>query len=264
MDCRSVLWGFGVGLLGVAAGCSTVPTNPMQQIECAKQAAEAPPAKGKTLARRQPKAESCVAFGNFRLHESMIPGKAEGDQQQLRQQAREAFQQALKIDPKCLEAQVGLARLCTVEGRDDQAIGAFRTVIKAHPQEPSLWFELGMCHGRRKEWSPAVQALSRASELAPQNRHYANMLGNCLARAGAYQQAFECFRRIDGEARAHYNLARMLRHMKQDDLCWQQLQLAVQKDPKLQEARTLLAQMDADRASSVVRVRFEEQPQQQP
>ena len=75
---------------------------------------------------------------------------------------------------------------------------------------------------------------------------------------------FECFRRIDGEARAHYNLARMLRHMKQDDLCWQQLQLAVQKDPKLQEARTLLAQMDADRASSVVRVRFEEQPQQQP
>jgi hypothetical protein len=42
---------------------------------------------------------------------------------------------------------------------------------------------------------------------------------------------------------AHYQLARMLHHMNQDELARQCALIAVQKDPNLEQARTLLGQL---------------------
>src|SRR5262249_16060615 len=103
-------------------------------------------------------------------------------------------------------------------------------------------------------------ALSKACELAPSDRQAAHALGYCLARAGAYDQSLACFRRVDGEARAHYNLGRMLLHMKQSEMGRQHLQVALQIEPELTEAKELLA--GATRGASVygpvVPVQFEQ------
>src|SRR5205823_192973 len=48
----------------------------------------------------------------------------------------------------------------------------------------------------------------------------------------------------NGPAKAHYNLARVLRHMNQNELARQHTVLALEQDPHLTVARALLAEMD--------------------
>ena len=52
------------------------------------------------------------------------------------------------------------------------------------------------------------------------------------------------FKRVMDEGQAHYNLARLLHHDKQDDLSRLHLQLALQANPKLAQAQDFLAQLD--------------------
>jgi hypothetical protein len=70
------------------------------------------------------------------------------------------------------------------------------------------------------------------------------MLGFTLARAGRFDEGFALLSRYNGEARAHYDLARMLRHMNQPQPARRHAALAVEKDPSLAEARSLLAELD--------------------
>jgi tetratricopeptide (TPR) repeat protein len=101
-----------------------------------------------------------------------------------------------------------------------------------------------MCYARKKEWTPAVQDFQKAVELDPENRPFANTLGFALARAGQYDESLRCFARLQGEAMAHYQLARMLQHLQQTDLCRQHLELALAKDPKLDAARQMKDPLD--------------------
>ncbi len=261
MDCRASLL-LGLGLLVSAAGCT--PSSPYvrpsdtQVIEVEKPVET----KAKSKGKRQPTPEACVKFGDFILRESAAPGRSEAEQRQMLDQARRAYQQALQIDAKYLPAHRGLAQVYLAEGDHEHAISSYQASLKIFPRDPSLWCELGMAHARNKEWQPAITALSKACDLAPQDRQLAHALGNCLARAGAYDQSLECFLRVDSEARAHYNVGRMLLHMKQNELALQHLRFAVQKEPELKEARELLSRIEGDSktAEEVVPAQFEQQP----
>src|SRR5207253_2655498 len=115
--------------------------------------------------------------------------------------------------------------------------------------------------GRRKEWEPAGDAMGHAADLEPTNRQYANVLGFCLARAGRYDQSLAYFTRVVGEARAHFNVGRMMMHNGQADAARQQLELALQREPNLAEARELLAQLNRPQnrpAQAVVPVQYQE------
>lgn len=157
-------------------------------------------------------------------------------------QAMAAYKQALQLDPKFTSATARIARLHEKMGQVAVAEAHFLQAVKDHPDDPSLWCELGMFHGRQKRFDQAVECLGRAVSLEPESQIYANHLGWGLARAGRFDESFEHFRRTLGPARAHYNLARMARHLKQEDLCQQHLQAALQIEPQLADARRMLEQ----------------------
>ncbi len=257
MDCRASLL-LGLGLLAGTAGCT--PTSFVKPSEAQSAKAEKP-AETKKLAKRKPSAEACVTFGDFLLKEATGGKRSEVEQRQMLDQARRAYQQALEINPKYLPAHRGLAQVYLAEGDSERAFTSYQASLKVFPQEPLLWYDLGLAHGRNKEWQPAVDALAQACDLAPGDRRYVHALGYCLARAGAYDQSVDCFRRVDSEARAHYNVARMLLQMNQTELGRQHLQLALKIEPELKEAKELLARADAGHGSAitVVPVQFEQQ-----
>jgi tetratricopeptide (TPR) repeat protein len=192
---------------------------------------------------------TCVAFGDFRVRESQSPGHSLEDQRQMRVEAKQAYGQALEIEPSCVEAYRGLAQVYSADEDYELAIGAYNAALRITPRDAKLWFELGMMRSRRKQWDPAIDALGHAAELEPENRQYANVLGFCLARAGCYEQSLACFSRVLGAARAHFNVSRMMVHDGHLDAAKQQLQLALQKEPKLIEARELLAQLERPAAA---------------
>ena len=185
-----------------------------------------------------------MKFGDFAAQEAAAPEKTLVQVQELRDTSRKAYQQALSIDPNCLSAYQGLTALYVSMKDYKHAIATYQDGLQHRPNEASLWYELGMCYARQKEWELALQHLNKAAELEPESRKYANALGYALARAGRYNDSLIVFERLQSESEAHYNLARMLHHLNQTDLCRQQLQAALQKDPEMQPALALWAELN--------------------
>jgi tetratricopeptide (TPR) repeat protein len=251
----------GLALVLGLSGCTPgIRTSSSSRAETPP-VAQAAPSKNSKTKIRQPKADTCISFGDFRLRQAGEAGKTEADRRQYLAEARKAYLQALEIEPRSLTAQIGLARVTLGEGDHARAVAAYKATLKLYPKEALVWFELGMAHSRAKAWKPAVQALSRAADLDPKNRQYGDMLGYCLARAGAYDQSLTVFSRYVSEDQAHYNVARMMYQMKQDDLARQHLRLALTRNPKLKQAAELLVQIETGvpgKGGAVVPVRHEE------
>jgi tetratricopeptide (TPR) repeat protein len=250
MDCRKLLFP-ALSLLIGALGCShpqTVPGMPITETApppVASGSAYAPVKHDVKVVKRNPQPETCVAFGEIFASGANNQEKGSAAQEQLREKARKAYEQALALDVKCLAAYQAMAHLYIDMEDYDHAVAAYQKALQYHPQKAELWFDLGMLHSRRKDWSAALESLGRAVDLEPQNRQYINTLGFALARAGQYQVALACFGRVNNEAQANYQLARMLLHLQQLDPCRQYLLTALQKDPTLDAARELLASITA-------------------
>ena len=88
-------------------------------------------------------------------------------------------------------------------GDHDRALATYGKAAQTHPKEASVWFELGMCHARHKEWEPALQSLRKAVGLDPENRQAVNALGFCLARAGRSEESLAIFKKAPGEDHPH-------------------------------------------------------------
>jgi tetratricopeptide (TPR) repeat protein len=252
---RHKLLGWGLAAALGVAGCQHAkpPGTAAQQTASysplstttTRVAADGTPIKpAPDLPKRQPKPETCVAAASFYATEAAAPNTPPLHVQELREQARRAYEQALQVDPKHVPAYQGLGRLYADAEDTAHAVETYQKGLKVLPKEAALWYELGMVQGRRKEWGPALESLRKASELQPENHQYANAFGYGLARAGQYDEALACFQRVNGEGRAHYKLARMLQHLGQNDLARRHLEAALEKDPRLAEAQSLLRELD--------------------
>jgi tetratricopeptide (TPR) repeat protein len=197
----------------------------------------------------KPKAETLIAYGNFHIQAAHELAHSQAERDNYYDLARKSYQKALEIEPKNVLAYASLARLYVVLDDRERAMRTYERAIELGPREAALYYELGMLHGRHKEWPAAVQHLSKAVGLEPENRLYARSLGFCQARAGHYEEGFTTLARIDGEAVAHYSIARMLHHVKEKDLCRKHLQLALQIQPDLEAAREMLAGLKAEETS---------------
>jgi tetratricopeptide (TPR) repeat protein len=249
MDCRKCWW-LCFGLTAGLAGCVTNGTTTQQTPLPTQSALNPTPVpikveKEKELPKKPPSPAVCVAFGNVAAAEAADVGRSPAAADELRDRARHAYQQALDLDPNNLEAIQAMARLNVAAKDHDRAIATFQRGIKAHPKEGSLWFEMGMFQSQCKEWPAAIESLRQALALDPENRHYAKTLGFCLARAGRFDESVICLAQAMGPAEAHYNVARMQLHLKQDEAAKQHLQMALQADPEHKEAQQLLARLEA-------------------
>ncbi len=231
MDCRKPL-ALALGLMGCVAGCHSLDGPQTSTVN--KKAEDVVVQKPSTF----------VAFGDFRAKAGFSPDNDAASQRQYREEARLSYQKALEIDPKYLPAHAALGRLYVAMEDPGHAVAAYQKAVKLNDRDPALWFELGMCHGRQNEWALAVAATKKACERDPDNRLYANTLGFALARAGRHDESFEVMARANGPAKAHYNLARVLCYSNEPEKARQQLMLALQKDPELATARTMLAAID--------------------
>jgi tetratricopeptide (TPR) repeat protein len=196
------------------------------------------PAKKKTVTP-----EVAVRYGDFRLGESMGAKYPPARRDQLQEDARDAYQQALALDTKCVPAHRGLANVYLLRGDYPRAIDQYQKVLSVVPNDASLWYDAGVCANYGQQWDRAITALKRAVELDGQSRQYANALGVVLARTGRLDESLQAFARVNSEAQAHYNLGCTLRRLGDENRGRQHLEIAVQKDPKLTSAQNLLAEM---------------------
>jgi tetratricopeptide (TPR) repeat protein len=202
-----------------------------------------PLAKEKDLPKRQPQAATCVAFGDYQYESASEADRTPAQKEHLYDQARKSYQQAVKLDPQCIDAYKGLARTYQAQGNRERAVATYQEAMQALPKDASLPFELGMFQAGHKDIESALVNLKVAAELDPENRTYVTSYAYALARAGRYDESLATFRPVVGDAQAHYNVARMLHHVHEDAKCTQHLQIALAADPNLTGARQLLGEI---------------------
>jgi tetratricopeptide (TPR) repeat protein len=249
MDCRKrMLWSLAV--LGGLAGCTTTTgTNttsaPPAPAPAPAQTAQIDPDKIKKesdLPKKNPTPKTCTVWGDWAAGEADA-SQSPVDANAKRDQARKAYQQALKLDPNYLPAYQGLAKLYLALQDPEHAVATLQTGLKHHPKEAVLYFDLGMIYSNRKEWGPALENFTKAAQLEPENRLYVNTLGHAQARAGKPEEALKTYLRVNPEAKAYLNVARMMLHLNQPEQCRQYLQTALQKDPNVSGGHELVVQL---------------------
>lgn len=236
MDCRSVP-ALLVSLLLFVSGC----TWPIAGLRTNSGPAANNP--GDDTAHRP---ETYVAFGDFRAAAGFTSEVNPQQQQQLRSDARRAYQKAIELDPKHLPAHLALARLELRCENCPAARVSYRKAVELSPRESALWCEMGMCECRQKNWVEGINCLQKALQLDPANKQAGVTLGYTLARAGRWEDSLGVLRNFRGEAQARYDLARMLRHMNQPEKARQQLELALRQEPQLAGAKLLMAELQGE------------------
>jgi tetratricopeptide (TPR) repeat protein len=231
--------------MGMGLGCFPQSTVPLVANNSALPA-DKEIVTDKDLPKRQPKASTCVALGNFQLQAAVDIERSPAQKTEMYEMGRKYFQQAIKSDAKCKEAYVGLAQAYQELGDHEREVATYQKAISIFSKDASFSYALGICHARHKEWDQAIDRLKAANHIDPENRQYANALAFGLARAGRYDESLACFTKLVGEAQAHYNVARMLCHVHDTARSKQHLQMALRIQPDFAEARQLLADLEKE------------------
>jgi tetratricopeptide (TPR) repeat protein len=250
MDCRiSALVASGLMIFG--AGCVTTQSPPSSP------SSDPPPnasvQKAADGPKRPPLPVTVVSLGLLKEREADKCQDA-STKMKLYDEARQYYQQALKLDAKCRDATQGLARVYSRMDDYAHALDVYQKALDKDSKDHGLWFDLGMCYSRKKQFAQAVPCFRKALDLAPENRQYMKTLGFTLAYAGQTDQGLAMLTSAMGAGLAHYNLARVLEHQGNLEQSRQHLQLALQFNPTLEQAREMLATAPTARATIQVGV----------
>lgn len=243
MDCRmSLIVALCLGLGGIGCQTTTSRVASGPDAHAPSGAVVAKPKEGP----RKLKPETKVLMAKAFLDQSDDLTKVSPEVQiKLRDQARVAYQEAIKDDPNHIPAYRGLAKVYTKLNEMDKALETMHTAIKLEPKSGQLWADLAMCHNCRKEYDQAVQCFNKAMELEPQDHSLPRLLGFTLARAGRTEESVTLLTKHYGAEYAHFHVARMMIEMRQYDAAKVQLDLTLRANPNHLDAQLMLYRLES-------------------
>ncbi len=212
---------------------------------------------------REVESVQCELDAESRANVLVSWGLALEDSGQL-ERATEAFEQAVKAAPKWRRALLALARNYARVGRPEAALTIYRRAAKFYSHDAGVYNDLGLHLAEMRRWDQAIEALEKATELDPFTSKYHNNLGLVLAMSGRFDEALSEFKSAVGPAKAYCNLARVRLHLGDRAGARDDLQRALALMPELEEAKQLLAELEAQMAKDQERLLSEEQRAKQP
>jgi hypothetical protein len=193
--------------------------------------------------------ESLVAFADVGVEAAFVEGRSPAERDQMVDGARQQYLKAVKLDPKCKAAYIGLAKLHTKLEDYPSAVADYRQYLAIEPKDHATQHELAVVYGKMQDWANAVTACEAALAVDPGNRVYQKTLGMCLVRAGRYDEGYAAWVKVMPEAKARFFLARALEHTGQTALVKAQVQLAITADPTYQPAKDFLAYLNGEQVA---------------
>jgi len=181
-------------------------------------------------------------------HVHLAYGRWQEQQKQL-PQARESYQKALDLDPKSVDALLGLSRLEQLAGRNADAEKHLQKAQKLRPKSPLVHAAWAEYYAAQQQWGPAVKKYRDAIELAPDEPLFKHQLAVILGKSGDWDGAYTTFETIVTSGEAHYNIGYLLHQQGQLVEAERHLRLAVEAKPDLGLAVGLLAKIQKERSS---------------
>ncbi len=155
------------------------------------------------------------------------------------EKALENYNKALEKEPNNEAALLSVARLYTRQQQNAQAETYFNKVLALKPQAV-VYNELASVQQSQGKIAESQVSIQKAIELDPTSTRYRNNLAGMLVANGRSDEAVKQLEQVFPPAVANYNVAYL--HFTNQNLpaAQQHLQLALQADPNLQEARALM------------------------
>lgn len=104
-------------------------------------------------------------------------------------EAAEAYNRVLAIEPNNLPARTGLAELSVAEGRTATAIDTYRTILSLAPENRPAILSLAVLYDERGDTAAAERYLALALEFHPRDPFVHELLSRYYLRSGRYGQA---------------------------------------------------------------------------
>lgn len=107
--------------------------------------------------------------------------------------ARKAYEEALRLDPAHVPAANALAVLHAESGRFQHASDILQKLIENNPESGHLFSNLGYVHILNNEYGAAVNVLEKAVLLEPNNSRAWRNLGSAMEKLGDVERAQRAF-----------------------------------------------------------------------
>ena len=154
------------------------------------------------------------------------------------------YERVERLDPADLQVTRHLALLYDRRCDFTKADTEYRKLAKAKPRDSDTYNDWGYSYYERHQWVEAESKLNYALKLNPANSRARANLGLVLGQQERYQEAFEAFRPIVGDAQAHVNLAFVFWSKGKLQEARRECQAAQRLEPTCRQANAMLAQLD--------------------
>jgi len=176
--------------------------------------------------------DTLLALGSVRVQAANDPKRTSSNREELLEQARTIYAQALQREPQNVEVMLGMARLYHVMREKEKCLEWYQKAAKQAPNRADTWHEMGFALSAGfKDSDSALKCFHTATKLDPENRKYRKSLGFSLAYAARYEESYAWLSRCMSPAEAHYNIGRMMDHNGQHEQASQAYTLALKADP---------------------------------
>jgi tetratricopeptide (TPR) repeat protein len=129
------------------------------------------------------------AMGYYWKAQPMLEAVAAGQAPPaLADEATGLLQRAIQLKPDYPDAQIGLANVARIRGRDDEAAAALRGLIANHPDHPEANYTLGLVL-LAKSPAEALACFERGERAAPNDADYPRSKARALAALGRMPEA---------------------------------------------------------------------------
>ncbi|PYU90553.1 MAG: hypothetical protein DMG08_17565 [Acidobacteria bacterium] len=104
-------------------------------------------------------------------------------------EARQAFEQATRINPRYAPAHVNLGNTLATLKQENAALKEFLVAIALQPKDPLALYNIGLIYGRQGKFEPAARYLNRAHALAPDDKGIMQALAGARISSGMKPEA---------------------------------------------------------------------------
>jgi Tfp pilus assembly protein PilF len=162
--------------------------------------------------------------------------------------ALDNYTKALEIEPQSEAALLAIARLYARQKQYSQAEELFVKAIEVKPQA-TLYDELASVQQQQGKTSDAQVSIQSAIAMEPSNVRFRNNLASMLVSGGRSDEAVQQLQQVFPPAVANYNVAYL--NFTNNNLAGaqQHVQVALQADPNLKEARALMERLSGSPAA---------------
>lgn len=174
---------------------------------------------------------------------SLIRQAKVAEQQGDTEAAAEAYRQALAKSPNDRRVLINFARLKHRSGDLDGSIVTYQQCLKYHPNDAVALNDLGLCYSRKNQLEQAIEHVTAAVKARPDSKRYRNNLATLFVESDRLEDSLDILSDMQGEAIGNYNVGFLLSRRNRGTEAVSYLQRALQLDPTLAPAHSLLAEV---------------------